>query len=118
MKLAGITTVLAALSMPAPILAAVGGPCSGIWNDGACICLDHNICANTYGGTPEQGQAIPLGWPCPDDAANVWGCYIDNNCPGYGADTACRWRDGCPGAVLSDPVCPGGDDFVCCQGGV
>lgn len=104
MKLTNITATFAALSLPAPILAAVGGRCSRIWNDGACICLDHNVCANDYGGTPAQGQAIPNGFPCPDDPANVWGCYINRNCPGHGVDTACRWRGSCPGTVLSGKI--------------
>ncbi|KAK4035003.1 hypothetical protein C8A01DRAFT_38515 [Parachaetomium inaequale] len=114
MKPTGIITTLAVLLMPAPILAAVGGRCSGAYDNGQCICLDHNSCGS-YGGHAFEGSAG--NYPCPHDAGNIWGCYVDE-CPGFGSDTACRWNNYCSssgGSALPNPVCPGGNDFVCCQ---
>jgi hypothetical protein len=93
MKLPRLTTLLALLALPAPILAA-GGRCSGSWNTKDCICIDHNACVNTYGGRAIQGS--PGNWPCPNDPDNVWGCSIIDNCPGFGPSTGCVWREGCP----------------------
>jgi hypothetical protein len=105
MKPTGIITTLAVLAMPAPILAAIGGRCSGTYNDGQCICLTRSSCSS-YGGFSFEGS--PGNYPCPNDASNVWGCYVDN-CPGIaGSSDACRWRDYCGntgGTVLtSKPV--------------
>ncbi|RYP08940.1 hypothetical protein DL765_008625 [Monosporascus sp. GIB2] len=105
--------LLTLLLLPAPILAAVGGRCSGSYDDNLCICLDSDACSNQWGGTAVQGSSGD--WPCPNDPDNVWGCYVLNNCPSMGSDTGCTWRNGCSGDILPNPVCPGGNDFICCD---
>ncbi|EFR00316.1 hypothetical protein MGYG_03317 [Nannizzia gypsea CBS 118893] len=102
------------LLLPTPIFAAVGGRCSGEWNTDRCICLDHNVCTNTYHGWAYQGNPETKNWACPFDGNNVWGCEI-SPCPGKGRNAVCKWKNECIGTVLPDPVCPGGGDFVCCQ---
>ncbi|KAF2174810.1 hypothetical protein K469DRAFT_450414, partial [Zopfia rhizophila CBS 207.26] len=101
------------LFLPAPILAAVEGPCSGRWNDPGCICLDHNQFRNRWGGNLVQGG--PGDRPCPSNPNNIWGCYVVP-CPGKDSRSYWSWRNRCTDAVLpgTDPVCPGGNDFVCC----
>lgn len=79
--------VVAALAPP--ILAAIGGRCSGDWGPN-CICLDKDACINKWGGTAYSGKAG--NWPCPNDANNIWGCKI-NKCKGD--HTVCQWRDFC-----------------------
>jgi len=93
-------SIILALSglLVAPILAYVGGPCDG--NYGAnCICLDNNYCANTLHGRREQGS--PGKYPCPHDADNIWGCFI-NNCKG--ANTVCQWLDFCEQGTIGYPL--------------
>lgn len=92
MKPTSITINLALLLLPAPILAVRGGRCSGNYNDGRCICLDSNACRG-YGGNAVAGSAG--NWPCPNDAANIQGCYILNGCPTIGGNTACVWSNAC-----------------------
>ncbi|KAJ5378132.1 uncharacterized protein N7496_005541 [Penicillium cataractarum] len=105
-----VFSLLVALAPTA--LAAVGGRCSNNWG-ADCICLDQNVCSSQYGGQPYTGS--PGNYPCPNDPGNVMACVI-NPCPNEGGNTGCRWNDpGICGNVLSDPVCPGGNDFVCCQ---
>lgn len=94
----GNMKLLALLALPAPILAAVSGRCSGSYNDNRCICLDKDVCRNRWGGTPVEG--VRGDFPCPNDPSNVWGCYIMANCPTKGSDTGCTWRNGCPGTIL------------------
>lgn len=112
MKLATITTALTALLLPTPILSASldprasGGRCSGAYNTDFCICLDHNACVNTYGGTTIQGG--DGAYPCPNDADNVWGCFVSNNCPTLGSDTSCRWSNSCANPLPSKPAIPHG----------
>lgn len=128
---------LALLVLPAPTFAAVGGRCSGTWRQPGCICIDTNICRTRYGGTTIPGS--PGNWACPNDPNNIQGCNI-LPCPrvNIGTLTQCFWRESCGrGRVLSgrlfyhicsvflscstlismvtDPVCPGGNDFVCCN---
>ncbi|KAK4232836.1 hypothetical protein C8A03DRAFT_48411 [Achaetomium macrosporum] len=105
--------LLSAFVLPTAVFAAVGGRCSGSWNSDICICLDHNVCTGQYGGNAIQGS--PGNYPCPNDPDNVWGCTVFDHCPGHDSSTGCVWRSGCPGTVLRDPVCPGGNDFVCCD---
>ncbi|EUC47847.1 hypothetical protein COCMIDRAFT_24245 [Bipolaris oryzae ATCC 44560] len=105
-----ISATLTLLLSAAPTLAAVGGRCSNNWG-AECICLDSDECSYTWGGTPYTGTSG--NWPCPSDPENIVGCVIPD-CPGHGSDTQCLWRDGCQ-SVNPDPVCPGGDDFVCCN---
>ncbi|OCK91565.1 uncharacterized protein K441DRAFT_707143 [Cenococcum geophilum 1.58] len=105
-----ISATLAFLSIAAPALAAVGGRCSNNWGDD-CICLDDNVCRNRWGGDPYTGT--PSNWPCPSDPDNIMACVV-RDCPGHGSSTQCLWREGCQ-SVNSDPVCPGGRDFVCCN---
>ncbi|KAH6618173.1 hypothetical protein B0J18DRAFT_436700 [Chaetomium sp. MPI-SDFR-AT-0129] len=93
---------------PTSIIAAVGGRCSSTWPD--CICLDRNVCESRWGGLAMEGE--PGNWPCPSDPANVWGCII-SECEGI--NTWCTWTNTCNN-ILPNPVCPGGNDFVCCAG--
>ena len=81
---------LLALLLPINVLAAVNGRCSGVYNDGVCICLDRGTCTGKYNGLAIEGSAG--SYPCPSDAGNVWGCYITRNCPTKGAGSACVWR--------------------------
>ncbi|KAK4240248.1 hypothetical protein C8A03DRAFT_42203 [Achaetomium macrosporum] len=83
MKHTSITSSLVLFLLPVPIPAAVGGRCSGSWDDGQCIWS-------------------PWDWPCPNDPTNVWGCHV-SPCPGF------------PAGTTFYPVCPGGNDFVCCR---
>ena len=93
-------TLLATIpTMMTTVRAAIGSRCAGLWDDGACICLDRNVCTGTYGGLALEGN--PGSYPCPSDPGNVWGCYITSRCPGFGSNTACLWRNGCEfGTVL------------------
>ncbi|EGE04759.1 hypothetical protein TEQG_03932 [Trichophyton equinum CBS 127.97] len=77
------TLFTAILLLPTPIFAAVGGRCYGEWNTDRCICLDHNVCTNTYHGWAYQGTPKTKNWACPFDGNNVWGCEI-SPCPGKG----------------------------------
>lgn len=88
------------LALPASILATEGGRCAYGWGP-ECICLDANVCTDSYGGFANAGWEG--NWPCPSDASNVVGCTI-NPCPGYEDDwnsnTDCRWSESCGGVVL------------------
>ena len=77
------------LLTPTLALAAVNGRCSGGYNDGLCICLDHDTCTGTYNGYAVEGSGG--NYPCPSDASNIWGCYITRNCPTKGSGSACTW---------------------------
>ncbi|GAB1312798.1 hypothetical protein MFIFM68171_03008 [Madurella fahalii] len=94
-------------------IGGVGGRCSNEWG-GDCICLDDGICRNKWKGTPYTGT--PDNWPCPDDPDNIMACIIQP-CLGKLEPSQCLWREACreldPGTG-SAPICPGGDDFVCC----
>ncbi|KAK4168400.1 hypothetical protein QBC43DRAFT_297025 [Cladorrhinum sp. PSN259] len=106
---------LSAFLLPTTVFAVVNGRCSGSWDDKWCICLDQNVC-RSQGGVAHQGS--PGNYPCPSDADNVWGCTFISNCPNRDSSTGCVWRNvgtGCTGTPLSDPVCPGGNDFICCD---
>ncbi|EUC32220.1 hypothetical protein COCVIDRAFT_33875 [Bipolaris victoriae FI3] len=105
-----ISATLAFLFGAAPTLAAVGGRCSNNWGDD-CICLDHNVCRTRWGGIAYTGY--PGNWPCPNDPDNIMACVIPD-CPGHGSGTQCLWREGCR-SLNGDRVCPGGNDFVCCN---
>ena len=80
------------LSLSTSIMAYINGRCSGNWNHGVCICIDHDECLNTYGGVAFSGS--PGDYPCPYDPNNIIGCYI-TPCPGQGYYTKCTWSDGC-----------------------
>ncbi|KAK4442532.1 hypothetical protein QBC34DRAFT_418562, partial [Podospora aff. communis PSN243] len=127
MKPISLASTLAALFLPVPILAAgaaaagagrliaryPGGRCSGKYDDGRCICLDRQECFGTYGGSVVQGS--PGAYPCPNDPDNVWGCYV-YRCPTMHMATDCRWKEACVGGrPITNPVCPGGNDYICCQ---
>jgi hypothetical protein len=76
-------------------------PCAGDWNSaGDCICINHNVCTNSYGGTAEEGS--PGNYPCPNDGADVWGCVL--NCPGVSGLTLCTWSNECTGTVISGKI--------------
>lgn len=128
MKLSSIPILL---SLPASISAYINGRCSGRYNDGACICIDHDLCVNTYGGRAYAGS--PGDYPCPYDPNNIIGCEI-YPCPGYYRYTECLFKEGCDsvgGTPLAgkfpwpasrsyyshsiDPVCPGGANYFCCD---
>ncbi|KAK4119764.1 hypothetical protein N657DRAFT_674725 [Parathielavia appendiculata] len=112
-----LIAVLSAFLLPISVLARIGGPCSGSHHNNRCICLDRNECVNRYGGRAFEGT--PGNYPCPSDPGNVWGCTVYDRCPGYGGDTGCVWTNiapGCPsGRIIQDPVCPGPNEFVCCD---
>jgi hypothetical protein len=75
---------------------AANGPCAAEWNEyGNCICIDHNLCTETYGGDANAGY--PGNYPCPNDPANVWACSVPT-C--YGARTECTWSSSCSGTKL------------------
>ncbi|KAK4672066.1 hypothetical protein QC763_100970 [Podospora pseudopauciseta] len=97
-------------AIAAPALAAVGGRCSNNWG-GDCICLDSSVCRNRWGGTPYTGS--PGNWPCPNDPDNIMACVV-KPCPGQGSGTQCLWRNACR-SPNGNPVCPGGNDFICCN---
>jgi hypothetical protein len=105
LALALLPASISAAAAPAPVSAAavgilaeraVGGPCSAPYDDGVCICLDRDVCTDTYGGSAISGQQG--SYPSPSDGANVWGCYI-SPCPQVGGDSSCMWRSACGGTV-------------------
>lgn len=106
--LTAITSLLVLVVFPTAITAAIGGRCTGEFNDDGCICLDHNDCTNLYAGSPVQGIGTALA--CPFDTTNVWGCYITDHCPTKTIITWCRWKEACPrpvrGGKFSVPLSP------------
>ncbi|KAK4126750.1 hypothetical protein N657DRAFT_630719 [Parathielavia appendiculata] len=86
-----VIAALSTLLLPPVVLAVVGGRCSGSWDTKWCICLDHNVCRDQFGGDALQGS--PGNWPCPNDPDNVMGCRITRNCPTKDFHTACLWRN-------------------------
>src|SRR6266498_3779133 len=89
-----ISISLLLLAIPGPILAKVGGPCSGDWNAGGyCICEDPKVC-KTYGSGAEWEEGTKGHWPCPNDPDNIWACAV-NPCKGQGLGWACKWRNTC-----------------------
>ncbi|KAH6839638.1 hypothetical protein B0I37DRAFT_449530 [Chaetomium sp. MPI-CAGE-AT-0009] len=130
-----IVAVLTSLSLFLPAISAdplpiepraVNGRCSGSsavesggWTR-QCICLTANTC-RSYGGRPFSTwkEISPHdGYPCPWDSDDILGCDMGGRqCAGYDW-TTCWWADACRSVdniVLSNPTCPGGNDFVCCQ---
>lgn len=132
------SALFALLVLPTSILARIGGHCSNNWGED-CICLDQNVCRNTWGGIAYSGTAG--NFPCPDDPKDIMACVIQP-CPTKprSGTTQCLWREGCknpsgskcffpdPTAVslwaakkkcwlrqMVGPVCPGGNDFICCN---
>ncbi|KAK0745756.1 hypothetical protein B0T18DRAFT_410104 [Schizothecium vesticola] len=103
-----LSLVSAVLLLPTWAAAYVGGPCSGSHAANSCICLDKNVCTKTWGGKAVQGRSGD--WPCPNDAADVWGCNMQQ-CMGF--FTRCAWKSSCK-SWTDDPLCPGGANFVCC----
>ncbi|KAH6717575.1 hypothetical protein BKA61DRAFT_715893 [Leptodontidium sp. MPI-SDFR-AT-0119] len=96
--------------------AYVNGPCS---NGGSAdgICISRGSCAN-YGGTSNPGS--PGAYTCPGTPDDVECCSVFTRCPGLGTDTLCTWDNRCSGnpwhgSILSNPICPGGNNFVCCD---
>ena len=86
-------SLLALLVFPTSILASVGGRCSNNWGDD-CICLDQNVCRNTWKGVAYAGSQG--NYPCPNDSNNIWACIIQP-CPTKpkSGTTQCLWKDGC-----------------------
>jgi hypothetical protein len=97
MKLASLPVLI---SLPSSILAAIGDPCLNGWTAG-CICVDRGVC-NSYGGIAVEGWSGE--YPCPNDPANVWGCYVEP-CPQIGGGTGCTWRSQCTGLVMPGKTC-------------
>lgn len=93
--------LLILLSIPS-VLGAINGRCSGNWDTFDCICLDRDKC-HSYGGQAWAGG--PGTYPCPHDPPNVWACKFARNCPHYGNNTACSWRENCHAQILAGK-CP------------
>ncbi|KAF2182977.1 hypothetical protein K469DRAFT_584947 [Zopfia rhizophila CBS 207.26] len=105
-------TLLFPITLLSPsILAAVNGPCSN-GADINGICIDRGRCINTYHGHSDPGR--PGAWSCPGTPNNIECCSIVP-CPTFNSqDFGCTWRSRCQNLGFI-PVCPGGNDFVCCE---
>ncbi|KAH7202895.1 uncharacterized protein BKA55DRAFT_744814 [Fusarium redolens] len=52
----------------------VGDWCSGTKPADQCLCLKHDICDDIFG--KKIHHYSDGRFPCPDDKAYIWGCYL------------------------------------------
>ncbi|UNI16420.1 hypothetical protein JDV02_002853 [Purpureocillium takamizusanense] len=113
------------LATPLTTTARINGTCAPAYSpmtyslivSAWCICLDESECIRREGHIWDKTDDYS---PCPGLPSNYKGCSYFTHCPGRDWSTSCTFTDRCVGnlTIIDDPnnkICPGGDDFQCCQ---
>ncbi|KAK4034519.1 hypothetical protein C8A01DRAFT_18690 [Parachaetomium inaequale] len=91
-------------ALPSDGAVQIGGPggrCTSEHWGTDCICLDGNVCRNTWKGATYTGNSRD-NYPCPNDPPAIVACIV-KPCLGKSAPSQCIWREACAQVDNSKP---------------